>query len=180
MTDPWSAAWEESETTNPAGIIVYNTLELQHPAFVNETSDPIPIRVVAGVSDDTSFGIEIGAVFNAGEMAPFQAIPFSVERSEVAEGRTPECEVIIDGVGRELTPYLEAAITVKADLLAIYREYLSDDLTEPAAGPIEFVMRRVRVQGTAVIGTARLDDLANRKFPFKIYSPKEFPGLVAS
>ena len=36
----------------------------------------------------------------------------------------------------------------------------------------------VTVKGTSVVGTAKLDDLANRKFPYKVASVAEFPGLV--
>lgn len=177
MADPWTAAWEEAEATAPPDVVVYSTLELQHPAFL-ENSVQVPIRCVTGVADAMSFGIEAGATFNGGEMAEFQAIPFFAERPEFAEGRTPQCDVTIDNCAREVAMYLEAAVQVKADLIAIYREYRSDDLTEPCYGPVQFVMRKVTVKETSVTGTARLDDLANRKFPFKVYSVDQFPGLL--
>lgn len=176
MADPWTEAWEEAEATAPPDVVVYHTLELQHPAFL-EGGVQVPIRCVTAVADDMMFGIEAGATFNAGEMATFQAIPFSAERPEFAEGQTPQCAITIDGVAREITQHLEAAVQVKADLIAVYREFRSDDLTEPCYGPVHFVMRKVTVSGTKVTGTARLADLANRKFPFKVYSINEFPGL---
>lgn len=177
MTDPWTPAWEEAEATAPPGIVVYCTLELQHPAFLQDAVE-VPIRVVTGVADDMSFGIEDGATFNGGETVVFQAIPFYAERPDFAEGRTPECQVTIDNIGREVLGYLEDAVQIKADLAVLYREYRSDDLTEPCYGPIRFVMRRVRVKGTSVVGVAKLDDLANRKFPYKTYTVNEFPGLL--
>lgn len=179
MSDPWNEAWEEAEASNPAGTVVYDTLELQHPAFLDENDNPMPIRCVNGVHDDMFFGIEPGAVFNPASQGLFQAIPFYAERPEFAEGKTPEVEITVDNVGRELMPHLENAVQVKADLVVIYRQYISDDLSEPCAGPIEFVMRKVRVKGTSVVGSAKLDDLANRKFPFKVYSPHDFPGLLS-
>jgi hypothetical protein len=179
MSDPWTPAWEEAEATAPPGVIVYHTIELQHPAFLQDDVQ-IPIRCVTGVADDMSFGIELGAVFDAGAMATFTAIPFFAERPEFAEGKAPSCDVTVDNIGRELVPYLEAAIQVKADLAVIYREYRSDDLTAPCYGPIRFVMRKVRVVGTTVVGTAQLDDLANRKFPYKTYTVNEFPGLLSA
>ena len=178
MSDPWTAAWEEAEATAPPGLVVYCTLELQHPGIL-VLGVPAPIRCVTGVVDDTEFGIEAGATYDGGEMALFQAIPFFAERPEFAEGQTPSCAVTIDGVAREITPHLESAIRIKADLVAIYREYRSDDLTAPCYGPVAFVMRKVTVTGTSVTGQARLDDLANRKFPFKVYSIDEFPGLAS-
>lgn len=180
MADPWTAAWEEAEATAPPDVQIYSTLELQHPAFLDETDTEIPIRVVADVADSQDFGIEDGATFNGGETATFQAVPFYADRPEFAEGRVPQCQVTVENVGREVSGYLDAAVQVQADLIAIYREYRSDDLTAPCYGPIEFKMRNVTVNGTNVVGTARLDDLANRKFPNKVYSVDEFPGLYVN
>jgi hypothetical protein len=179
MSDPWTAAWEEAEATVPPDVIIYPTIELQHPAFL-QSGTLVPVRCVSGVADDMEFGIEEGALFNAGEMATFQAIPFFAERPEFAEGQTPQSMVTVDNVGRELSQHLEDAVQVKSDLIAVFREYSSDDLTAPCYGPIQFVMRKVTVTGTKVTGIARLDDLANRKFPFKVYSINEFPGLILS
>ena len=179
MADPWTPAWEEAEATAPPGVTIFCTLELQHPAFLD--GDPpleVPIRIVSGVDQDTDFGIEIGARFNEGETVTFKAVPFYSERPEFAEGKTPEAQVVIDGIGREVLGHLDAAVQIKADLAVIYREYRSDDTTEPAYGPIRFVMRKVRLNGTSVIGTAKLDDLANRRFPFRNYTVAQFPGLV--
>jgi hypothetical protein len=180
MPDPWTTAWEEAEASAPPGVLIYSTLELQHPAFLQgEPPVQVPIRVVTGVSDDTVFGIELGATFDPGAMVTFQAVPFYSERPEFAEGKVPEVQIQIDNIGREILGYLDAAVQIKADLITIYREYRSDDLTEPCYGPIQFVMRKVKVGGTLVVGTARLDDLANRRFPFKSYTINEFPGLLS-
>lgn len=179
MADPWTPAWEEAEATAPPGLDPYNTIELQHPAFLE--GDPpveIPIRAVTGVHEEMMFGIEPGARFGGGTMQEFRAIPFHAEPPEFAEGKTPECKVLVDGVARELAAHLDAAIQIKADLVAIFRQYRPDDLTEPCWGPIQFVMRRVTVTGTAVQGFAKLEDLANRRFPFKTYTINEFPGLL--
>lgn len=179
MADPWTGAWEEAEASAPPGVLTYCTLELQHPAFLDENDDPVPVRCVTDVHEDMAFGIEDGAEFNAGEMATFQAVPFYAERPEFAEGRAPECTVTVDGVGDELIPRIEAAVEVKADLVVVYREYQTPDLSEPVFGPVKFVMRRVSVNGTTITGTAQLDDLANRKFPRRIATVRDFPGLVA-
>jgi hypothetical protein len=172
-----TAAWEEAEASVPASVLVYFTLELQHPGFVDEMENPIPIRVVTGVAEDMQFGIEDGAVFNPGEMATFTAIPFYADFPEFAEGKVPETRVVVDNVSRELVPHIEAALSVRADLIAIYREYRSDDLTEPCFGPVEFVVRRITMTGTRIEGMASIDNLANKKFPTRVYTTKEYPGL---
>jgi hypothetical protein len=172
-----TAAWEEAVASVPASAQDFFTLELQHPGFVDELSNPIPIRCVTGVAEDMQFGIEDGAVFNAGEMATFTAIPFYADFPEFAEGKVPETRVVVDNVGRELVPHIEAALAVRADLIAIYREYRSDDLTEPCFGPVEFVVRRIIMSGTRIEGMASIDNLANKKFPTRVYTTKEYPGL---
>lgn len=180
MADPWTTAWEEAEASAPPGTLTYCTIELQHPAFLDESDNPIPVRCVTDVADDMEFGIEDGAEFDAGEMATFQAVPFYAERPDFAEGRTPECAITVDGVGDELIPRIESAVGIKADLTLIYREYQTPDLSAPVYGPVRFVVRRVSVNGTTITGTAQLDDLANRKFPRRIATVRDFPGLVAT
>jgi hypothetical protein len=177
VSDPGTAAWEEAVASVPASVIVYPTLELQHPGFVDESDNPIPIRAVTGVRADMDFGIEDGAVFDAGTMATFKAIPFGAEYPEVGEGKLPESRVTIDNVARELVPHIRKAMTYRADLIAIYREYRSDDLATPCYGPVEFVIRNAMMVGATITGMARLDNLANKKFPSKVYTLRDYPGL---
>jgi hypothetical protein len=113
MSDPWTAAWEEAEATAPPDVLVYPTIELQHPAFL-QNGVQVPIRCVSGPSEDQQFGIEAGATFNAGAMATFQAIPFFADRPEFAEGQTPQCTITVDNVAREMAQYLEEAVQVKS------------------------------------------------------------------
>jgi hypothetical protein len=178
MTDPWTPAWEEAQASVPAEVDVFATLELQHPAFLDDNDQPMALRIVADASDDELFTIEEGADFNAGEVALFKAIPFWAETPELAEGKTPSCRIVVDNVARELTPHLERAVTIKADLVVLFRQYRSDDRTEPCYGPISFVMRKVKVNGQSVSGLAQLDDLTNRIFPRNVYTVTEFPGLL--
>jgi hypothetical protein len=171
------AAWEEAAASVPASVKVCFTLELQHPGFVDETMSPIPIRCVTGVFEDMQFGIEDGAMFNGGEMAPFTAIPFYADFPEFAEGKVPETRITVDNVSRELVPHIERAVGLRADLIAIYREYRSDDLSAPCYGPVEFIVRNITMSGTRIEGTASIDNLANKKFPTRVYTTREYPGL---
>jgi hypothetical protein len=172
-----TAAWEEAEASVPASVKVHFTLELQHPGFVDDAMNPIPIRCVTDVYEDMAFGIEDGAVFNGGEMALFRAIPFYADFPEFAEGKVPETRVVLDNVSRELVPHIERAVGVRADLVAIYREYRSDDLWAPCFGPVEFIVRNITMSGTRIEGMASIDNLANKKFPTRVYTTREYPGL---
>lgn len=176
MSDPFTAAWEEAIASVPQDVVVFYTLEFRHPAFI-ENEVAVAVRVVTDTPDDQLFRIEVGAEMNAGEIAKFIAVPFRAAAPTFAEGQMPETQITIDNAGRELIPRLEAAVTMRADLDVVYREYRSDDRNEPCYGPIAFVMRNVAVSGASVTGTAKLDDLANSKFPRGVYTIARFPGL---
>lgn len=175
MTDPWTAAWAEAAASCPTSHLVYETVELQHPAFV-EMGSPIALRFVLD-KEERDLGIEAGAAFNPGTMQPFTPINFSASQPEFAQGKVPECKIVIDNVGRQLMPYLNAAVRVRADLNLVFRQYRSDDVSEPCYGPVQFVIRNVRITGARVEGTAKLADLANAKFPTRAYTTAEFPAL---
>lgn len=178
MPDPWNAAWAEAEATAPPGVAPYFTIELFHDAFV-ESGVPFSIRAVALVVEDVTLTLEPGAPLDGGTAVVFKAIPFRAERPEIAEGRVPECRITVDNVAGEMMPYLEAAVLLRSDMKLIYREYLPSDTSEPAYGPVEFMVKKVNIQGASLQGSARLRDLANRKFSSKIYTTREYPGLLA-
>lgn len=179
MQNPWNEAWEEAEATAPPHVVLLPTLELRHVAFI-EGGEQIAIRVVNGPADDMEFTLEDNAPMQPGETVLFKAIPFFAERPEVSEGRLPESQVTIDNVAREMIPILEEAVKVRADLIVAYREYRSDDLTAPCYGPVEFKMRKVTMSGATLTGVARLEDLATRKFPARVYTINDYPGLLGS
>ena len=177
MVNVWTAAWEEAEASVPPTLLVYHTLELQHPAFIDGLT-PFAVRAVAGDYQDQTFTLEVGASLQGGEAVVFKAIPFYSEMPEVSEGKTPEIKIIVDSVGNEIIPYLENATKVRADMIAIYRQYRSDDLTAPCYGPVQFVIKQVTMKSSTLEGMAKIDDLVNRKFPSRVYTLVDYPGLI--
>lgn len=167
-------AMAEARASVKPGQLVYFTLELQHSTF------DVPARVVSGATDDMQFGIEPGAVHDAGQMVTFIACPFRADPPEVREGLPPQCKVSIDNVTRELWPLIEGAKMVREAIKVIYREYVSDDLSEPAYGPIEFLLKEVAMTGTTITGTATVNDLLNKRFPKQDqnYNYRDFPSLL--
>lgn len=179
MSDPYTAAWAEAEASAPPGVVTYSTLELQHPSFLDETETfEVPIRIVAETPEDQLFTIEDGAAFNGGEIAKFLACPFYSEGPDFEEGKMPEVKVTIENVSRFIGPKMDDAVSVMADLVMVFRQYRSDDRTEPCYGPVQFVLRGVTVRGADITGVAQLDDLANSKFPRQVYDATRFPGLL--
>lgn len=175
--EPWTAAWEEAEASNPTGVQVFHTIELIHPAFNDTLTGPFSVRAVNGTPDDQVFTLEAGAPLDGGMAVTFKAIPFEDESPEFAEGQTPTCKIIIDNIGEEVTAYLEDATATRADLTAIYRQYRSDDTSEPCYGPVQFVIKKVNVKNARIEGQAQLKNLSNFKFPNKVFTFDEFPGL---
>lgn len=177
MPDIWSPAWEEAIAACPPSVLFYATLELQHPAIRNADDNEVPARIVNDVREQ-SFGIEPGARFNPGVASLFSPGAFGSLFPAYQEGQPVSCEISIDNVDRGLTAALEAAMEYDAHLLAIFREYVSEDTSVPAYGPVPFVIKRVKVTATTITGTAQGSILYDKKFPSKVYTRPDFPGLI--
>lgn len=177
MSDPWTDAWAEAAASVPPARQIYATLELFHPTFVDVYSQPFSVRLVQGVVDDVELTLEPDAPLDGGESVVWTAVNFSVDEPEIAERRVPEAQITIDNVARHIAPYLEAALEVQADIEVLYRQWVSDDLTAPAYGPVRFVMKAVTVTGAVVRGAVSVDNLNELKFPNAYYTLDRFPGL---
>ncbi len=176
MSDPWTDAWAEAVASCPTSTTVYETVELQHPPSRSRIACRPALRAGQRGSRARHRG---GRGLQSGEHADLHAYQLLAAQPEFAQGKVPECKITIDNVGRQLMPYLNAAVRVRADLVLVYRQYRSDDVTEACYGPVSFVVRNVRITGARVEGTAKLADLANAKFPTRAYTTAEFPALRA-
>lgn len=177
MADIWNPAWEEAVAACSPSVLIYDTLELQHLAIRDEADNEVPARIVNDVRRQ-SFGIELGARFNPGEAAMFSPGAFGAAFPTYQEGQPPSCDITIDNVDRGFTAALEAAMEYDAHLVAIFRQYVSEDTTEPAYGPVPFVIKRVKVTATTITGTAQGSILYDKKFPSLVYTRAAFPGLI--
>lgn len=177
MSEPWTQAWAEAEASAPVDVECYSTIELQHPAFLEE-GVPIALRFVLG-PEPMTFGIEEGATFNPGTMQEFLPVAFTSEEPDFAQGTVPQSKLAIDNVARTLVPYINAAVTVRADLTLILRRYRDDLLTEPSYGPVEFIVRKVKSTGARVEGVATLNDLTNEGVPRMKYTRKAYTALAS-
>ncbi|MDF2622019.1 MAG: uncharacterized protein K0S00_4678 [Xanthobacteraceae bacterium] len=177
MANPWTAAIEEAVASCPTDVITYDTLELQHPALQDGEGNATPARIVNAVMEMV-FGIEAGALFTPGATDTFAPSAFGAAFPAYAEGQVPRCDISIDNVAREFTAALEEAVGYSADLKAIFRQYSSEDLSEPCYGPVEFIISTVKVNATRITGSARVSNLSDKKFPTRVYTRSKFPGLV--
>lgn len=179
MANEWTEAWAEAQASVPANIIELYTLELLHPSFIDEFDNPTSVRAVRDTQNHI-LPLEATAPLNGGEDVEFTAIPFEVPWPEQQEGQVPELSIRIDNIGREIVPYLDAAVQVQAPLTIIFRGYLFDTVAgTKVAGfdPITFPLRSVTVTESYVEGSASPADLANLRAMRLVYDLANYPGL---
>lgn len=159
----------EANASCPPDEKTYETLEIYHPSF------DVPVFIVANVADDMTFGLE-----DDGGDTTFVACPLKYGYPEQQEGQPPQCKVSIDNVNRELVPKIRAALGVRAYVKITYREYVDSDLTQPAYGPVEFVMSKVSMSASTLTGTIMVGNYQNKRFPRsdKNYTTNQFPSLL--
>jgi hypothetical protein len=205
MPDPaLSAAIREAYASAPADVIVLHTLEIWHPAFV-EDGVARPIRVVRNFEDTATWlelggagvqavldgldadarrkvglvaRLEAGAPRDAGLLVPFVALGFDLELPPVDTIPVPEIVVTLDNVGREIAKHLDAAAVSQERIEVMYRPYLSTDIEGPQMDPpMTMTLSEVEVDVFRVTGRARVLDIGNKAFPSEIYTIRKYPGL---
>lgn len=181
MVTLYNQALKEAYAANPSNDVVLNTLEIRHPAFIDDVGNPTAIRIVQGY-EDIAATLEVSAPLDAGKAVTFIAGAFSFTLPGFKEGEIPQIEISIDNVSQEVTAHIEQAIGQTAPIEVTYRPYLLSDLTGPQMDPpINMILTGVKVDVMQVTGTATLSDVHNWGFPGGqngIYTPARFPGLL--
>lgn len=180
MTELWTPAWAEQQATPRADVVELWSVELFHPAFVDELMNGTSIRCVSD-NQDQMLPLEDSALRDPGQTVLFKAVPFEVPWPDAQEGQTPQVRIRIDNVGRELAPYLDAAVLVNAPVTIIFRCHLWSNggaSIVAAINPVTLVLRQVTVSEQFVEGTASPADLANLQFLRVIYDVQNYPALT--
>lgn len=171
-------AIKEAYAAAPADVVILHTLELRHPAFLDDAGNPTAIRVVRDHQDLTA-RLEATAAVNAGEMVTFVAMAFELTLPPKDASPVPEMVVSLDNVSQEMVKHLDAAATSQDKIEVTYRPYLSTDLEGPQQDPpITLELVEVNVDVMLVTGRARMQDIANKAFPGDTYTAAKFPGLA--
>lgn len=167
-----SLALKEAYASAPAGVVIYPTLELRHPAFST------PIRVVRDFSQ-LDARLEIGAPLDSGALVTFVGFNFEFTKPDVNADGVPQISIEIDNVDRSIINNIEAAVSTTDLVRATYREYLSTDLSAPQNNPpLHMTILAISADMFRVRATAGFPDLMNKKFPTTEYDSEVFPGLV--
>jgi hypothetical protein len=161
-----SQALKEAYAVAPADVIVYHTLEINHPAFAQ------PIYVVRDFTD-------LNANLEDGTPVTFIRFAFNLVKPEVSAAGVPQCTVEFDNVSRDILANVQLAMQSTALITMTYREYLSSDLSGPQNDPpMTMVLSNINANVFRVRATASFGDLGNKRFPNEEYTAERFPGLV--
>ena len=173
-----SEALKEAYASAPSDVILLHTLELRHPAFMDDGGIRTAIRVVRDHVNHRC-RLEDTAPLNGGEEVEFLAMAFDLELPSVNTTPLPEITLTLDNVSREIMDYLDVAIEGQDMIEMTYRPYLSDDLSCPQMNPpITLVITDITADVMKVTATARMMDIGNKSFPAENYTSKKYAGLT--
>ncbi|WP_213761980.1 DUF1833 family protein [Caballeronia sp. dw_19] len=172
-------ALAEVYASNPQDEVVLDTLELRHPAFIDDEGNPAPIRVVADHANLTAT-LESDAPLNASQTVTFIAMAFQFSLPSMEDGQAPQIDITLDDVSADIIGHLESAVTQTAQIECTHRRFLASN---PAAGPqdgepLTLYIASATANITQVTASATLTDIYNKAFPSRVYTPNDFPGLV--
>lgn len=170
-----SEALKEAYASADVSVVIINTLEIRHPAFVE------PIRVVSDYAP-VSAKLEANAPLNAGQVVTFQPFAFEMTLPEVMDKGVPELSLKIDNVSREIIQNIELAIPQPDKLEVTYRAYLSNDMLTNGPHndpPLHLTITSIEADAMAIQARASIADFVNKKFPSQEYDETRFPGLIA-
>lgn len=181
MPDPSvSEALAEAYALAPADDQILHTMEIRHPAFVDDDGSPDSIWVVAD-NRDWALTIEPDAPVKGGQSVIHQKMAFNFTLAPIQPGATPEIEVRIDGVGRIVAEQLDLAVADGSPIVMVYRPFLASDTTQPQMDPPPaFTLSEVSVTVITVRARARTGVDLRVAFPRRLYTAREFPGLINS
>ena len=165
-------ALKEAYAAAPANVIVFHTIEIDHPAFST------PIRVVRDTADLVAT-LEATAPYNPSTAVTFVGFRFDIVPPEVGATAVPQCVIEIDNVDRSILAQIEAAMGSTSLITCIYRQFLSTDLSAPQNNPpLSLTIFTISATVFRIRATAGFDNLQNLKFPGITYTSEVFPGLI--
>lgn len=185
MADIWDAAIEEARASASVDQFELEAVEIAHPAWVGEDELPGALRMVLD-ERDWNLTLEAGAPLHGGQMVPHTATAMRVVRPEQVEGQIGEVKLAFDFVSRAVLPWIDQALSIRADGRLILRTWLATRNMETgvwsvSGPPVEVLpgltVREIHATATAIELTAAFKDLVNVGWPRRRFLQAEFPGL---
>lgn len=168
-----SEAIAEAYASAPVGQVVWETIEIWHPAF------SAPIRVVRD-GEALTARVEATAARDAGALVTFTPYPFDLVPPDLSSTAVPQATLEIDNISREIGRQLDLAILDGRPTEVIWRTYLSGHETEGPEHlpPIRMQLVSTSLTTSSVRATIGFRDLLNAAFPTLEYDADHFPGLI--
>lgn len=174
MSDLVTEAIREAYASR-TGDVILNTIELRHPAFLEEGA-PVALRFVADGANQTLL-LEADAPMDPGANVVFTAMPFGFDPPSDEEDAVPQVKFWVDNVSSEIAKHLEEAVKVRQPIVITWREYV-----EGHNGPQQRLdgieISKVKVTSTRATATAKLNDWAERLFPARVYDRGTYRTLA--
>ena len=177
-------AIKEAYASAPVDVVTLATIELRHSAFVDESGNPAPIRVIADHRDWTG-RLEASAPLNGGEFVNFTAYAFEVTFPPVEDGAQPQLQLTIDNVAQDILKQVELAAVSDEKVELTARLFLSTDVdingyfngpqNDP---PLHLIVNFIKADVFQITANATFGDMSNKAFPGEDYTATRFPGLV--
>lgn len=167
----------EAYASAPDDELVYDALEIDHPAFI------APARVVnwpvTGPEPQRfQFRHESTAPLNPDEVVEYIGLPFEVIPPESSENNAGTFQIQLS-LPDDFDQYLEAAATNPGVIKANYRQYIQGREDEgPAVLWLDLTITSPRREGGAIIADAAVLTWANNPYG-DLYLPSDYPALVS-
>lgn len=178
LDELYSEAIREAYTSAPSTEPVLGTLELRHPAFLDEEGNPLSaVRIVLDNQDHT-LRMETDAPADPNDLVVFKGCPIEVTLPPQSAGFVPEAELAIDNVSRLMMPQIKRATQTNNQIEVSYREYLPSRGDTGAEFTIHgFTAKRASATPTRVTARIGFFDLTTAPFPTEQYTVEDYRGL---
>lgn len=147
--------------------MIVSTLEFKHPA--------LPDGVLRYVKDN----VDLQARLETGGTVWFTAGQFEFQLPDKATSGQEALTVAAPNTDVTLVKAIEAAKRFEpiTPVVCVYREYDTDNLSQPRNKPIRLTTSAVKITTMAVSLTNSWKDLTNRRFMRRVYTTATHPGL---
>jgi hypothetical protein len=166
-TTSTTSALATARASAPAGVDIWQTLELDHPLWAASyylTNAPAAFTVT----------------LETGVTATFTPFPFSIKLPTVDGAGQQDLQVSLTNADQAIADAVQIAHADPTQrITAVYREYLSSLGTtqQPQSAPLRLAFDSIQITEDAVTGVAGRSDVLNRRFPGLWYDVAHFPGL---
>ncbi len=157
----------------PAGVDIWETLTLEHPAWVASGHGPYYLT-----NAPTAFTATLEGT--PAVMVTFLPFPFALQLPTVDGAGQQDLQVSLTNADPAIADAVQAAhATPMVRITATYRVFLSTlgSTQTPQSAPLRLSFDSIQITEEAVTGIAGRSDVLNRRFPGRWYNITDFPGL---